>query len=150
LWIFAIVAMVTVGKSSDTRRERHYHFAAVFVVGALGLIGSVSIADPIVATCCLAVAAAGMWSGLGVFWTMPQQIFKGSAAAACLALVNSIGNLGGFFGPQFMGLAKGTYGSFTAGLVALAVAMILGAIASILLKMVTGDSAQDRASKAKV
>jgi MFS family permease len=148
LWIFAIIVMVLVGKSSDAMRERHFHFAGAFIVGAIGLIASVNIADPVIATCCLGVAAAGMWSGLGVFWTMPQQIFKGSAAAACLALVNSVGNLGGYFGPQFMGFAKGSYGNFNAGLVALAIAMILGAVASVLLKLVTGDSIQDRQSKA--
>jgi sugar phosphate permease len=148
LWIVAIIVMVIVGKSSDHFRERHFHFAAAFVVGAIGLIASVSTADPIVATCFLGLAAAGMWSGLGVFWTMPQQIFKGSAAAACLALVNSIGNLGGFFGPYFMGLAKDYSGTFTTGLIGLAVVMILGAVASIGLKLTTGDSVQDRMSKA--
>jgi MFS family permease len=136
-WLAAIAVMIAVGKSSDRHNERHLHFAASFVVGAIGLIGSVLVADPIVAMIFIGLGAVGIWSGLGVFWTMPPLLFTGPAAAGSLALINSIGNLGGFAGPYMMGLAKSGTGGFGAGLIGLAAFLIAGAIAAILLKRST-------------
>jgi nitrate/nitrite transporter NarK len=72
-----------------------------------------------------------------VFWTIPQQLFTGAAAAGCLALINSTGNLGGFVGPYIMGFSKDRFGSFSAGLVGLGVIMIAGAGASVVMKSAT-------------
>ena len=136
-WIAAAVVMVLVGRSSDRLGERHWHFAASYLVAALGLIGSVMAPDPVVAMLFIALAAIGMWSGLGVFWTIPPQMFSGTAIAGCLALINSIGNLGGFVGPYMIGYTKATTGSFSAGLIGLAVFLVLGAIAAVWLKRAT-------------
>jgi MFS family permease len=136
-WIAACVVMVLVGRSSDRHAERHYHFAASFVLGAVGLIGSVMVSDPVVAMVFISLGAIGMWSGLGVFWTIPPQLFSGTAIAGCLALINSIGNLGGFFGPTMMGWAKANTGSFSAGLIGLGVFLLLGAGAALWLKQAT-------------
>ncbi len=136
-WIAAIIVMTLVGSSSDRLAERHWHFAGSFIAGAIGLIGSVMISDPTIAMVFIGIGAVGIWSALGVFWTIPQQMFSGSAAAGCLALINSIGNLGGFVGPYMMGLAKSLTGSFSSGLVGLAAFMLAGAIVAILLKRTT-------------
>jgi sugar phosphate permease len=133
-WVAAIVVMTLVGRSSDRHNERHLHFAGSFVVGAIGLIGSVAVADPIVALVFIGVGAVGIWSALGVFWTIPPTLFTGTAIAGSLALINSIGNLGGFAGPYMMGLARGATGGFSTGLVLLALFMLAGAAASIMLK----------------
>jgi sugar phosphate permease len=133
-WLAAVVVMTLVGKSSDRHNERHLHFAASFAVGAVGLIGSVLVADPIVAMIFIGLGAVGIWSGLGVFWTMPPLLFTGPAVAGCFALINSIGNLGGFVGPYTMGLARSASGSFSTGLIGLAGFLIAGAIAAVLLK----------------
>jgi sugar phosphate permease len=136
-WIAAIIVMTLVGKSSDIFGERHLHFAGSFIVGALGLIGSVMVSDPYLAMVFIGVGAVGIWSGLGVFWTIPPTLFTGTAIAGSLALINSIGNLGGFVGPYMMGLARAATGTFSTGLIGLAVVMIAGAIAAILLKHAT-------------
>jgi MFS family permease len=133
-WLAAIVVMTIVGKSSDRHDERHWHFAGSFLAGAVGLVGSVLVADPIAALAFIGIGAIGIWSALGVFWTMPPLLFTGPAAAGCLALINAIGNLGGFAGPYMMGLAKGTTGSFSAGLIGLAGFLLAGAAAAVLLK----------------
>jgi ACS family tartrate transporter-like MFS transporter len=133
-WICAIVVMTLVGKSSDKFNERYLHFAGSLVVGGIGLIGSVLVANPIVALVLIGLGAVGIWSALGVFWTIPQQLFSGAAAAGCLALINSTGNLGGFAGPYLMGLAKSEFGSFSAGLIGLGVIVFAGAAASIYMK----------------
>jgi MFS family permease len=136
-WLAAVLVMTLVGKSSDRRNERHLHFACSFIVGAIGLLGSVLVADPIVAMIFIGLGAVGIWSGLGVFWTMPPLLFTGPAAAGCLALINSIGNLGGFVGPYMMGLARSSTGGFSTGLIGLAVFLVAGAVAAILLKRST-------------
>jgi sugar phosphate permease len=136
-WVAAIVVMILVGRSSDRHNERHLHFAGSFVVGAIGLLGSVTVTDPILAIVFIGLGAVGIWSALGVFWTIPQQLFTGAAAAGCLALINSIGNLGGFVGPYMMGVAKGMTGNFSAGLIGLAGFLVIGAIAAVALKQAT-------------
>jgi len=146
-WIAAIIVMTLVGWSSDRFQERHLHFALSFLASAAGLLGSVNTGSPLLAMICIGVAAAGMWSALGVFWTMPSQLFKGSAAAACLALINSIGNLGGFAGPYFMGWAKQATNGFTTGLIGLALCMVAGAVASAVLKYISSGPSQGIAAK---
>ena len=136
-WLAAIIVMMIVGKNSDKHEERHLHFAGSFIVGAIGLIGSVLVTDPTVALVFIGLGAVGIWSALGVFWTIPPQIFSGTAAAGCLALINSIGNLGGFFGPYLMGVAKAQTGSFSTGLIGIACVLVAGAIAAVILKQVS-------------
>jgi sugar phosphate permease len=133
-WLAAVIVMTLVGRSSDRHNERHLHFAASFVVGAIGLAGSVLAGNPLIAMLFIGLGAAGIWSALGVFWTMPAQLVSGTAAAGSLALINAIGNLGGFVGPYLMGLAKGSSGSFSSGLIGLAVCLVVGAVAAVLLK----------------
>jgi ACS family tartrate transporter-like MFS transporter len=142
-WLAAVVVMSLVGMSSDRHGERHFHFAGSFVVGAIGLVGSVIVANPVLAMAFIGIGAVGIWSALGVFWTIPQQLFSGAAAAGCLALINSIGNLGGFVGPYMMGLAKGSTGTFSAGLIGLAGFLIAGAIAAVFLSRLPGRSASE-------
>jgi sugar phosphate permease len=137
-WLAAAVVMTLVGQSSDRRAERHLHFAGSFLVGAIGLAGSVMVADPWAAMLFIGLGAVGIWSGLGVFWTMPPLLFTGPAAAGCLALINSIGNLGGFAGPYMMGFAKASTGSFSAGLLGLAGFLVAGAVVAVLLKRAAG------------
>jgi MFS family permease len=139
-WIAAIIVMTLVGQSSDRMQERHLHVAGSFLVGAIGLIGSVMVTDPTLAMVFIGLGAVGIWSALGVFWTIPPTLFSGAAAAGSLALINSIGNLGGFAGPYMMGLAKGRTGSFSTGLVALGVILVLGAVAAVILKRSTGPT----------
>jgi ACS family tartrate transporter-like MFS transporter len=141
-WIAAIIVMVLVGKSSDFYAERHWHFALSFVMGAIGLVGSVIVSDPLAALLFIGLGAVGIWSALGVFWTIPQEMFAGTAAAGCLALINSIGNLGGFVGPYAMGLAKSATGSFSTGLVGVAGVLLIGAVAALVLKYSIPDLAR--------
>jgi MFS family permease len=136
-WIAAIVVMTLVGRSSDRHNERHLHFAGSFVAGAIGLLGSVMIADPTVAMVFIGIGAVGIWSALGVFWTIPPTVFTGAALAGSLALINSVGSIGGFVGPYAMGLMKARTGNFQSGLIGLALVMLAGAAVAVLLKRTT-------------
>ena len=75
----------------------------------------------------LSIAAFGIWGTLGPFWAMPTALLRGTAAAGGIALVNSIGNVGGFVGPYLMGWVRDATGGFTAGLLTLAAILVVGA-----------------------
>ena len=77
----------------------------------------------------LAVGLFFLLGAHGVFWTMPAALLSGAAAAAGIALINSIGNLGGFVGPYLVGLVKDATGSTDGGLVTLAVILAVGSLA---------------------
>ena len=76
----------------------------------------------------MSIAAIGFYGSKGPFWSMPPMFLTGTAAAASLAWINSIGNLGGFFGPWYVGAVKDLTGSFAGGLFGLA---LLGLIAAL-------------------
>jgi ACS family tartrate transporter-like MFS transporter len=75
----------------------------------------------------MSIAAIGFYGSKGPFWAMPPMFLTGTAAAASLAWINSLGNLGGFFGPWYVGVMKDLTGSFAGGLLGLA---LLGFIAA--------------------
>ena len=83
---------------------------------------------PLVALATLSIAAFGIWGTLGPFWAIPTAMLRGTAAAGGIALVNSIGNVGGFVGPYLMGWIREATGGFSAGLLTLAAILILGAV----------------------
>ena len=124
----AMFAMVLWGMSSDRRGERLWHIASACLVGAAGLIGAALFQSHVAVLLSLAVSVCGVYAALAVFWTLPPSFLGGTAAAGGIALINSISNLGGFFGPAIMGWLKQHTGSFTAGMGVLAAGMIVSAI----------------------
>jgi ACS family tartrate transporter-like MFS transporter len=76
----------------------------------------------------MSIAAAGFYGTKGPFWAMPTMFLTGAAAASGIAWINSLGNLGGFFGPWYVGVMKDVTGSYAGGLYGLA---LLGLIAAI-------------------
>jgi ACS family tartrate transporter-like MFS transporter len=119
----AIGGLVTVGRSSDRTGERRWHVAlpAFLAAGALAIGAAARSPEALLAALC--VAAFGIWGALGPFWALPPTFLRGYGAAAGIALVNSVGNLGGFFGPTIMGFLRERTGGFGPGLGALAAAL---------------------------
>jgi len=132
-YVVASVGMVLVGAHSDRTGERRWHIAAPALVGAAGFAASAVFAHPVAALASLSVAALGIWSALGPFWTLPPAFLSGTAAAGGIALINSIGNLGGFAGPWTLGLVKEATGSFAPGLMLLALSLIV--VAALALRL---------------
>jgi ACS family tartrate transporter-like MFS transporter len=126
-WIAATVIMVVTSKHSDRTRERRWHVAGSAAAGAAGLIGAGVTANPVVELAALSLAAAGIWATLGPFWAMSSESLAGTGAAAGIALINSVGNLGGFLGPYIIGWVRTRTASFAWGLVVLALFLIAGA-----------------------
>jgi ACS family tartrate transporter-like MFS transporter len=124
----AIIVMLLWGLSSDARRERIWHVASASLLGAAGLVGSMLFTSHILVLVSLGVAVCGTYAALAVFWTLPPSFLGGTAAAGGIALINSISNLGGFFGPAIMGWLKQHTGGYGAGLGVLAAGMAIAAV----------------------
>jgi MFS transporter, ACS family, tartrate transporter len=133
-WIVTFFAMITNGWHSDKTDERKWHIAIPHAIAASGMIGCLFFLDnTVMLIICLCVAAAGINSMLGVFWALPASFLTGAAAAGGIAVINSIGNLGGFLGPWTMGALKESYG-YNGGFIAIASSLIIGAILVLLFK----------------
>jgi ACS family tartrate transporter-like MFS transporter len=124
----AAIGMVVIGSHSDRSGHRRRHVALSAVAGSIGLIGVALTHNPITAIVFLSVAATGIYSTLGPFWAIPTRYLRGTAAAGGLAIINSIGNLGGFTGPYIVGFAKDRTGSLAAGFLVSAASLAAAAI----------------------
>ena len=120
--------MVLWSRHSDRTGERVWHCVIPFAAMVVGLGAAASIADPTTKMVVLCIAAWGFFSILPVFWTLPTAFLSGAGAAAGIAAVNSIGNLGGYFGPQAFGYLKTSTGGDTASLIFLACSAVIGAV----------------------
>jgi MFS transporter, ACS family, tartrate transporter len=131
--LVGLAAMILVSGSSDRQLERRYHVAipALLTGTALVLLGVTSSAFFSVALLCL--LAAGVFSCLGPFWALPGEFLTGYSAAAGIALINAVGNLGGFVGPAGIGFISQRTGNFSAGLALAGIPMFLSAALVLLL-----------------
>jgi MFS transporter, ACS family, tartrate transporter len=134
-WGSAAIAMVYWGHHSDRSGERRWHSTAGL---ALVIAGTVVLAivgkDPIPAMTGLCLVAVGLLSWLVTFWSLPTAFLSGTAAAAGIAWINSVGNLGGYFGPDLVGrIRMAMNGADEAAFYALAAVAFLGAIITVVL-----------------
>ena len=125
----AVVLMIVLSRSSDSSGERRWHIAAAALLGGAGLIVSAIYGDStVIAMSALTLATAGILTTLPLFWTLPTALLGGTAAAAGIALINSIGNLAGFASPYLVGVIKDATHSTAIGMYVLAACLILGAL----------------------
>lgn len=127
-YVAATIGLVVIGSRSDAVAERRWHVAVPCLVGAAGFVLTVFAPQTAAASLAmLSIAAFGIWGALGPFWTMPTAFLRGTAAAGGIAIVNSVGNLGGFAGPFLIGWVRDATGSFEGGLLTLAAVLVVGA-----------------------
>ena len=131
-FFFAAVAMVTWGAHSDRTGERIWHVALPLLIAGAAFAWSSSALPLWLMILALSLATAGTYAAIGTFWSLPTSILTGTGAAAGLALINSLGNTGGLVGPPIIGAIKQHTGSFTAALLFLAGALVLGAVVVLL------------------
>ena len=146
-YLAASFGMVLIGRNSDQTGDRRWHVASSALAGTLGLIAGASIDRPTGELMALALAAVGIWGTLGPFWAMSSQFLSGTGAAAGIALINSVGNLGGFLGPYLVGLVRSRTGSFTSALLSLALFPFFGALLTLRLRMETRRLPDDRGNR---
>ncbi len=137
-FVVALVGMVLIGRHSDRTGERKRHVAACAITGAIGLVLAAGFHDSVpLIVFSFALSQLGQRSVQGVFWAIPPIFLGGTAAAAGIALINSVGNLGGFVGPTAMGWLRGVSGSYSAGLLVLAAALVFEAVLVMTLRLPT-------------
>ncbi len=133
-YVFAAATMVLWGRHSDHTGERSWHVAIAYCVSSIGLIATSLMVDPIMTMAMLVIAAMGQSSTGPTFWSLPTAMLSGTAAAGGIALINALGNLGGFFGPYLFGLIKdATGGSFMFALIAIAMGPVMSAFVVLML-----------------
>ena len=110
-----------------------YLFLAVFMAAAVGFALAAYFKNPFLALAGLTLAFAGIKSTLGPFWALTTAFLSGTAAAGGIALINSVGNLGGFFGPTLVGIIKDRTGSNVAALLLLGGALLGMGLFALLL-----------------
>ena len=121
IYLLGAAGMILNGRHSDRAKEARLHCGGAALVGAVGLAVVALVSDNAgVALAALAVAVVGTMSAIPVFWQLPNYFLSGTAAAAGIALINSIANLAGFGAPWMLGVVKTNTGSFTSGLLAVA------------------------------
>ena len=133
-YVAAAVAMVLVSAHSDSKQERCMHIAFAALVGAAGLAASSIVQAPIPGLIALSGAAVGVFSAIPVFWSLPTAFLTGTPAAGAIALINSLGNLGGFAGPYLIGRVRDVTGGFTGSLLAIAALLVGSAALAVRLR----------------
>jgi len=134
-YFVGFVALLFIGWSSDRSGERRLHTAIPMFIAGLGLLlSAMTQAVPVLAVAMFCIAAAGLYSFFPAFWALPTTFLAGSAAAASIGLINSIGNLGGFAGPYIVGYINEKTHSFIGGMLYLSLSAIVGAILILALR----------------
>lgn len=132
--VFQALGMLLVAGMSDRRGERQWHVAVSGWLAAAGLLATSVAPNPVVALISLSVTAFGLWGVVGPFWAIPTATLPRAAAAGGIALINSVGNLGGFAGPFLVGLIKNSTHSFFASLAVLASSLVLAGVLVLLTR----------------
>ena len=138
--IAGLLAMVVVSRNSDRTLERRYHAAISAVVGGSAFLLMSTTRSPFFHLTLLSLVAAGVYSYLGPFWALPNEFLTGYSAAAGLALINSVSNLGGFVGPYATGTIGKITGNINTGLAVVGACMIVSAALVLLLPRRAGSS----------
>ena len=131
--IVAIVAMVLWARHSDRSGERTWHVVGACLLASLGLVLAGFAGSVLAVLLALTLVNIGISSAKPPLWSMPTLFLSGSAAAAGIATINSIGNLGGFVGPAMIGWIKDLTGSFQGGLFFVAALLVLSAVLTLIL-----------------
>ena len=126
--VLCAAGMLLVGASSDRHGERPLHAAACAAVVSAGALGAALFQDPIMRIVCIAIMQIAVTSFLAPFWCIPTLLLSGSSAAVGIALVNAIGNVGGFIGPFAIGYLRTRAGGDAGAFYGLAV---MGAVAAV-------------------
>jgi MFS transporter, ACS family, tartrate transporter len=132
-YLAGLAAMILVSRSSDRKLERRYHAAIPALTGGLALLLLGTTRSPFYSVILLTFLAIGIYSFYGPFWALPCEFLTGFSAAAGIALVNSVGNLGGFVGPYMIGTIAMRTGNLYAGLALAGVPLFLSATLVLLL-----------------
>jgi ACS family tartrate transporter-like MFS transporter len=141
-----IVGMLLNSYHSDHTGERALHIAVPLFVMGVGLIGCALLHQPALAIIALALVPLGHCASYGPFWSMPTQFFTGPAAAAGIALVTMVANVGSFAGPTLIGALKAQTGTHTDAFLLLGGAAIIAALLALRIGPARARSSEQQAA----
>ena len=128
-YFVAVVGMLLLSRSSDRTGERRLHYVINVCFGALGLVLSgIYASNPYLAIAFLSIGTLGVIGSMPIFWPIPSAFLAGTASAAGIGLVNSVGNLGGYVGPNVPIWAKKFTPDPSASLYIIAAVLVVGAV----------------------
>ncbi len=130
----ASVVMVAWGFHSDRKMERNWHAAIPAFIAAIALISCAILTNPIAIMVALTLGVTGVFCYVSVFWAVPSAMLTGSAAAAGLALINAVANIGSFAGPYYVGWVRDVTGHYALGIMALGLGPLLASIVAASLR----------------
>nr|WP_321921649.1 MFS transporter [Paraburkholderia guartelaensis] len=131
--IVAVVAMILWARHSDRTAERTWHVVIPCVLACVGFIFAGQASTALMIVLALVVVNVGISAAKAPLWAMPSMFLSGAGAAAGIAMINSIGNLGGFVGPAVIGWLKTQTGSYAAGLYVVGATLALSAVVTLML-----------------
>ena len=140
-YIIGTVGLLAWGWSSDRNNERRWHLITASTLGALGLAFAAWSGSSYWALLGMSGATVGIYGSRAAFWPMPSIFLTGTAAAGAIAMINAIGNLGGYFGPFVVGWIRDSTKSFEAGLYFLAACSLMAAVITLFAARAAGASA---------
>jgi MFS transporter, ACS family, tartrate transporter len=131
--VVAVVAMILWAKHSDRTEERTWHVVIPCVIACVGFIFAGQASTALFVVLALVAVNVGISSAKAPLWAMPSSFLSGVGAAAGIAMINSLGNLGGFVGPFAIGWLKNVTGGYAAGLYVVAATLAVSAVVTLLL-----------------
>ncbi len=132
-YLVGAIAMIFWTRRSDASGERKWNLIIPTACICIGLIAAANISQPIPKMAAVTLASFGIFAALPMFWTLPTALLSGVAAAAGIAWINSIGNLGGYLGPKVFGMLKDKMGNDIYAILFLASLPILALLITLIL-----------------
>lgn len=131
--VFAVIGMIVWARHSDRTGERTWHVVGACLLAAAALVFATGATTVFAVMIALTLVNIGISASKPPLWSMPTMFLSGPAAAAGIATINSLGNLGGFVGPSMIGWIKDTTGSFAGGLYFVAALLVISAVVTLIL-----------------
>jgi ACS family tartrate transporter-like MFS transporter len=140
-YTIGLLGMAAWAYSSDSRHERRWHYIVAALLAGVMLAVSGAAGDPVVALTAMSLAAIGIYGSKPAFWPLPAEFLSGTAAAGGIAMVNAIGNLGGFVGPYMVGWIRDRTHSYAMALYFLGAFAALSAVIAFFVVTPASDRA---------
>lgn len=144
--VIALIGQVIWGHSSSRTGEKRWHIAIAMLIGAVGLAGAPFITNPLLSLVFITLVAVGVNSAMGIWWSVPTTFLSGAAAAGATAMINSLANLGGYFGPYMLGFVKTQTGTTDLGYFILSGGLVISAVLMVTMKKNISTSTQRKES----
>lgn len=133
-YAFTMIVMVWWSRRSDRKKERRLHAAVPLAITALTLLGIGLTTNPYLSMTMISLSLAALYASKSPFWALSTESLSTTTAAVSIAVINSIGNLGGFFGPYLIGYIKSLTHTATSGLMAFSGLFVISFLMTLFIR----------------